>query len=144
MWPVMNSWDRRLDPFSEISRLHREMNRLFDSHERRAADFPALNVYGNAEEVRVVAELPGIDPNQLNISVTGNTLTVEGERAAAERQEQEVVYRQERPTGRFVRTIRLPYEVEADQTKARYENGVLQMTLPRSEATKPRRITIQS
>lgn len=143
MWPVMSRWETGLDPFSELNRLHRQMSRVFDGA-ARATEFPPLNVWGNAEEVRMAAELPGVDPDKIELTVTGNTLTLEGERPAEKFGEKDEVYRRERPVGRFVRTIRLPFEVDNDQIAARYEQGVLKVSLPRHESTKPRRITVQS
>ncbi len=144
MWPVMNRWDAGLEPFQELNRLQRQVNRLFDGTLGGTASFPALNVWGNGEEVRVAAELPGVDPNKIELTVTGNTLTIEGERPETKLGEKEEWYRQERPVGRFARTVRLPFEVDNDQIAARYEQGILKVTLPRHEATKPRRINVES
>jgi HSP20 family protein len=145
MWPNINRWEHRMNPFAELDRLQRQMNQLFDSTSGRyrVSDFPAINLEGNDEKVHVTAEVPGIDPANLDLSVTGNTLTIKGERADLDQQEGDVLYRQERPVGRFMRTIRLPYEVDNSGIEARYEHGVLHITLPRSESTKPRKIQIQ-
>ena len=144
MWPIINQWDRQVDPFHELNRLHREVNRLFDGAGPGGSSFPAVNVRGNAEQVVVSAEVPGINPDKLDITVSGNTLTLEGDRVVEELSEKDVVYRRERPTGRFVRTVRLPYDVDQDRITARYEQGVLRVTLPRSEATKPRKIAVEA
>ncbi len=144
MWPIINQRDRRVDPFHELNRLHQQVNRLFDGAGSSGSSFPAINVRGNAEQVVVSAEVPGIDPDKLDITVSGNTLTFEGDRAAEELTEKDVVYRRERPAGRFVRTVRLPYEVDQDRITARYEQGILRVTLPRSEATKPRKISVEA
>lgn len=144
MWPVMNRFEYQLDPFTELNRLHRRMNRMFQSAMDHTAEFPPVNVRGTADEVVVSAELPGIDPDKLDLSVEGRVLTLAGERAAAAQDEKWVVYRQERSTGAFMRTVRLPFDVDNDRITARYEHGILHVTLPRSEATKPRRIQISS
>ena len=145
MWPLIsNPWSSRVDPFTELNRLQRQMNRLFDTSMHRTADYPAVNILGNESEIRVVAEVPGMDPDKLELTVNGNVLTIEGERAAEPVDEQTAIYRQERGTGRFARAIRLPYEADNEKIAARYQHGVLTVTLPRSEATKPRKIEVKS
>ena len=144
MWPVMNRWELETDPFRELQQWQRQMNRLFDGGRSVSRAFPAVNLWGNADEVRVVAELPGVDPGKIDLTVTGNTLTIEGERVPEAAGEQDVVYRQERVNGRFLRTLRLPFGVENDKIEAHYESGILRITLPRSEETKPRKIQVQA
>lgn len=144
MWPVMSRWELEADPFGELHRWQRQVNRLFDGSRGLDRDFPAVNVWGNANEARIAVEMPGMDPAKIDLTVTGNALTIEGERAPESVGEQDVVYRRERPDGRFLRTVRLPFEVENDKITARYEHGVLHITLPRSAATKPRKIQVQT
>jgi HSP20 family protein len=144
MWPILNSWEMGTDPFRELQRWQRQVNRLFDGPRGLSREFPAVNVWGNANEARIAVEVPGMDPEKIDLTVTGNTLTIEGERPAESVGEKDVVYRRERLDGRFMRTVRLPFEVDHDQIAARYENGVLYVNLPRSEATKPRKIQVQS
>lgn len=129
------------DPFAEFRALGREMNRAFDTCTTGSTAFPALNVWGNQDEAVVKLELPGVDPEKVSISVEQERLTIEGERAVEEVAEV-VRERTERPAGRFTRSVTLPFEVEQDQVKADYRQGVLSVTLPRAEATKPRRIEI--
>jgi HSP20 family protein len=143
MWPIINRLEDGLGPFGEWSRLDRELDWLFDREGSRAT-YPAMNVWGNAEQVRVEAELSGIDPAALELTVTGNTLTLEGDRPEEALSDKDVRYRRERPAGRFLRTVQLPFEVDDSATTAYYEHGVLKMVLPRSEATKPRKITIKT
>ena len=144
MWPVMNRWGLEADPFSELRQLHRQVSRLFDGGGGASPEFPALNLWGNADEVRVAVEAPGLDPEKIELTVNGNVLSIEGERPADEVGENDVVYRRERLAGHFHRTVRLPYEVDNDRISARYVNGVLHISLPRSEATKPRKIQIEA
>lgn len=144
MWPVINRFEHQLDPFAELNQLHRRMNRLFQSAMDHSAEFPPVNVRGTADEVVVSAELPGVDADKLDLTVEGRVLTLAGERSAGPQDEKWVVYRQERLSGSFMRTVRLPFEVDNDRIAARYENGILHVTLPRSESTKPRRIQISS
>lgn len=139
-------WDdsRAWSPFGELRSLQREMNRLFDGYDSGTAmsRFPALNVWGNTDSVVVTAELPGLQTEDLDLSVVNNQLTIKGERKGDKPAEEAVCHRCERTTGSFVRTVRLPFAVENDKVTASYENGVLTITMPRLEATKPKRIEI--
>lgn len=139
-WNDSRSWS----PFGELRSLQREMNRLFDGYDSGTAmsRFPALNVWGNADNVVVTAELPGLQVDDLDLSVVNNQLTITGERKGDKPAEDSVCHRCERATGSFTRTVRLPFAVENDKVAAAYENGVLTITLPRHEATKPKRIEI--
>ena len=142
------------DPFDswsswrEVERLRREMNRLFDQPGRFAPNvaigYPAMNVWTNNEVIVVTAELPGIDPEELDISVRENVLTLKGVRHGYKLQEGESYHRNERLDGKFQRLFQLPFQVDASGVEATYENGVLRITLPRAEANKPRKITIVS
>lgn len=138
--------ERNWSPFAELRTLQREMNRLFDGYEGGTAmsRFPALNVWGNAEQVVVTAELPGLNAEDLDISVVNNQLTIKGERKGDKPAEDAVCHRCEREAGKFVRTVRMPYAVEGDKVAARYDLGILTITLPRHEATKPKRIEIKT
>jgi HSP20 family protein len=122
------------------------MNRLFDGYESGTAmsRFPALNVWGNGENVIVTAELPGLEIEDLDISVLSNQLTIKGDRKGDKPADDAVSHRCERPVGEFVRTVRLPFAVENDQVTAKYENGVLTVVMPRHESTRPKRIEIKA
>ena len=135
--------------FRELDRLQREMNELFERMGRTprlgvAGGYPAMNVWVNADGAIVTAELPGIDVEDLDVSVQDNTLTISGSRSPEELEEGDTYHRQERRYGQFQRTFQLPFEVEAGEVEATYENGVLHLTLPRSEADKPKRIQIKA
>ena len=105
---------------------------------------PALSVWEDDHAVYADADLPGVDPAKLEVTVTeGNQLTVQGERTPPEVAGAAWV-RQERPFGKFARVVTLPALVDADKVEAKYENGVLRLTLPKHEAAKPRKITVQS
>ncbi len=138
----MTRWSWTQDPLVDLYSLQREMNRLFSGYSEAADRFPALNLWSKEDEAVVAAELPGVDPKDVDLSVIGQSLTIQGERKAEPGVDDSAYHRQERVTGSFARTVRLPFEVESDQVKARYENGVLRVTLPRKESTKPRRIAI--
>lgn len=130
----------------DMERLRREMNRLFAGTPTRGTtpNYPAMNVWANEDGAIVTAELPGIEPDEIDISVTGDTLTLTGRRMPEELEEDEIYHRRERIYGRFTRTFQLPFEVEAKDVEAVYQKGVLHITLPRSEADKPQKITVKS
>lgn len=140
----MTRFDWTLDPFRELHRLQRDMNRLFAELSTPAEQFPALNLWSSPDEVVLTAEIPGVDPKDLDVSVTGNVVTLEGERKEDASVPADSYHRRERENGKFMRSVRLPYEVEADKVQARIEHGILRVTLPRKESTKPRRIAIHA
>lgn len=138
--------DATWSPFAELRSLQREMNRLFDGYDGGTAlsRFPALNVWGNSENVVVTAELPGVDAAGLDITVVNNQLTIKGERKEEKPAKDAVCHRCERGVGTFIRTVRLPFAVDGDKVAAKFDNGVLTITLPRPEAAKPKRIEIKA
>lgn len=145
LWPrtMRRLWS--LEPWEEMERLHRQMHRLFRGVVpgllRRA--FPPLNLWTGRDRAVVTAELPGIDPEQIEITVVGDTLSLSGSRAADDPGEGHAFTRQERPTGTFSRTIQLPFRVEPDQVEASYARGILTVTLPRLEADKPTQVAVK-
>jgi HSP20 family protein len=135
---------------NEWGQLHQEMNRLFNRLTDRldwpalASSYPPLNVWEDKENLFVEAELPGMHLDKLEIYVSeGNHLTLKGERQPQE-PERGTWHRQERGFGKFSRTVTLPVVVDADRVEARFEHGVLKITLPKSAAAKPRQITVKS
>ena len=140
-WMIQRTHD--WDPLSEVATLQREMNRLFGDFSRPEAAFPPINVWGNTEQTLISAEIPGLDPDQIHLDISGRHLTLSGERQA-DAQGVGETHRRERALGAFARTVSLPYEVDADKAKAVCRNGVLTVTLPRHEATKPRAIRVQT
>ena len=138
-----------MNPWREIEQIQREMNRLTNamgnfSRPRVAPGYPAINVWANEEGVAVTAELPGVKPDDIDISVVGKTFTLSGTRQPDELQENDRYHRRERRHGKFTRTFELPFNVEADQVEALFDKGVLQVSLPRAEAEKPRKISVKS
>ncbi|HSR88419.1 MAG TPA: Hsp20/alpha crystallin family protein [Pontiella sp.] len=138
--------ERAWSPFAELRSLQREMNRLFGGYDGGTAmsRFPALNVWGNEENVVVTAELPGFDVADIDMSIVDNQLTIKGQRRAEKPDKDAVCHRCERTAGSFLRTVRMPYAVEGNKVSASYDKGVLTITLPRHEATKPKRIEIKA
>ena len=136
-----------LELLNEADRLHDEVNRLFtrgSSRQMATADAPALNVWASDHVLRVTAELPGIDPNQIDVSVEGDQLTLRGSIPERSLKEGERWVRQEHAPYTFVRSFRLPFRVESDKIEAQYANGILNLTLPRAESEKPKRIQIKA
>lgn len=141
---------RRPISWREMDRLRRDMDRLFETTYRslprwNTATFPQLNIWTNEEDgALVTAELPGVSPDALDIQVTGDTLTLKGERSADDADSGSTYHRRERPIGEFSRTVQLPFAVDKEKVQAEMHNGVLQIQLPRAEDEKPRKITISS
>ena len=92
----------------------------------------------------VTAELPGIDPKDIDISLEGNVLTLRGEKKEESEKKDKNYHRVERRYGSFVRSLTLPAEVNADKIEADYRNGLLEVTLPKSETVKPKKITVKA
>mgnify|MGYP002624660256 CR=1 FL=1 len=136
------------DPWRELDQLRREVNRVFSDWPRLTGgtetEAPAVNAWHNAHQLILTAEVPGLDPQKLDVSATANTVTIRGERAPEELKEGETYYRRERQVASFNRTIELPFEVDPQQTEAAYDKGVLTLTLHRPEEQKPRKITVQA
>jgi HSP20 family protein len=135
------------DPFRELRRLQNEMDRVMGTLSAAgelttAGAFPAVNVYAGQEGIAVVAELPGVDKDDLEIQAHQDTLTLRGTRRPVS-ERREAYHRRERRSGTFTRSIQLPYRINADRIEAHLENGVLRLSLARPEEDKPRRITIR-
>lgn len=133
------------EPFGEIwgevNRISDQMNRLFGN--RLATPMP-VNLRSDEHNLYAEFDLPDVDPAKLEVTVTeGTKLTISGERFAPE-EAGAVWVRQERPFGAFSREITLPALVDADKVEASYVNGVLNLTLPKSEAAKPRKVAIKA
>jgi HSP20 family protein len=137
-------WHRRWDPFQE---LQREMGRLFESldpmqSKRQIYRYPPLNLYDAADRYILSVQLPGMAPSDIELTITGETLTLRGERTRAEGVKEDGYRRQERPMGRWSRTITLPDRVESTQVGASFADGILTVTFPKAEGTQPRQITV--
>lgn len=139
VWPIAAMWET--DPFAEMQRLQREVNRLF-SHAQAESDYPAVNVWANDHEVVLTAEIPGVDPAKVELTVHEDHVTLKGEREAEKVADDVTCHRAERSTGAFVRSFRLPYDISSDQVTATSRHGVLTVRLPRAEASKPKHITV--
>ena len=134
--------------WQEMDQLQREMNRLFDvtSKERvfNAPNYPAINIWTNEDGQLISAEMPGIHPDDIDIDVTGDALSISGERKPDEVAKDANYHRRERSYGSFSRAIQLPFMVDTNKVEAYFKNGILMINLPRAEADKPKKITIKS
>jgi len=133
---------RRSDPFALMRSMMRDLDRGFWPPARAA--FPAVNVWQGPEAVAIAAELPGIEPGDIEISVKDNVLTLSGERKAPEVPEGARWHRNERGYGKFSRAIRLPFAASDDKVGARMTNGVLRIVVVRPEETRPKKIEIKA
>jgi len=133
-----------VDPWREMDQIQREMNRLFETMPRTGTrTFPPINIWTNADEAVVTAELPGLSSKDINISATADSLTIEGSKNPEELKAEETYHRQERLYGSFKRTVALPFMVDADKVDAHFDNGNLTIRLPRAAADKPKHIDIK-
>jgi HSP20 family protein len=132
-----------------MARLQRDMNRLFAQMPTGVAGdvaptFPAMNVWTDEDGAVVTAELPGVAPDDIDVSVVGDTVTLKGNRHPDELEEGDTYHRRERRYGAFTRAFQLPFHVEPDQVDANFRDGVLQISLPRAEEDKPKKIAVKA
>jgi HSP20 family protein len=133
-------YERFLDPWREFERI----NRLFEwTDSNGTREFPGANVWVNGEDAVVTTEIPGIDHDSIDISVTGNTVTLKGKRPEHKRENGESYHRHELWHGDFCKTVRLPFNIDPEKVTASYKKGILSITLPQLEADKPRKIEIK-
>lgn len=135
----------RWDP---LRLLGEEVDRMFErlgaASWRNVRPFPALNVYEKGHRFLILAELPGVDPASIEVSVAGDTLTIRGERRRDERIPDDQYRRQERPFGQWERSVTLPEAVLAEEVTADLENGVLRIELPKSAKPRPQQIPVKT
>ncbi len=134
------------DPFQD---LEREMGRLLQTFQpwgslRWPGVFPLINVYELPERFVVQAEVPGIAAEEIDLSLTGQTLTLRGDRKRPEGVSDEAYRRQERPFGRWSRSVSLPERIDAQGVTAECAQGVLTVTLPKLEDARPRQINVRA
>ncbi len=139
------------DPFREIDSLRGDMERLFDSmlgrypHERVEGLWaPPVDVEETENAILVRAELPGMKKKDIKISLSGDTLCISGERKHKSEEKGRTFHRIEQVYGKFQRSLLLPADVVADKAKASYKNGILELSLPKSEQAKAREIAIET
>lgn len=145
----------RWDPFRDMLAVRTQMDRIMDewlkesngtenSENGQSTMRLPLDVSENENNFVVKASVPGINPEDLEINFNDNMLTIQGETKEERVNENERYHLRERRFGRFVRSMTLPVAVNADAIDAQYDNGVLTLTLPKAEETKPRKINVRS
>jgi HSP20 family protein len=139
----------RWEPFRGASSLQDQVNRLFNDVVERTAEessltawAPAVDIYETEHELMVKADLPDVDPKDLDIRVENNILTIRGERKFEKKVNEENYLRVERAYGSFARSFTLANTVNSDAIKADYQNGVLTLTIPKREEAKPKQIKV--
>ena len=146
MWSSLTNFENLFD---ELRRMERDMDELFGRWTAPAGirsvsrgAFPATNIGATADAVHVYLFAPGLEPKSFNLSMQQNLLLVSGERRLPV-DEKATYYRQERFDGEFRRVITLPEDIDPARVDAKYSNGILQVSLQRTEAARPRQITVQ-
>ena len=137
----------RFDPFRDITTLRDEMNRLFsrtvgDGVSSGSAWTPAVDIFDTEKAIVLRAELPGLTPEDIDIEVDDNVLTLKGERRFEETVQEGRYYRLERAYGHFQRNVTLPQGVKADEISASFDNGVLSVRVPKADEVRPRKIAV--
>jgi len=143
----------RWQPFSELMSLRQAMDRLFEDSFIRPAHVltslgevaaPVLDIYQTPGKIVVKAALPGVKPEDVNIDITGDTLTVKGESKAEQEVKREDYLYQERRCGAFSRSVVFPGGLKPDKAEATMEDGVLTLTVPKAEEVKPKSIKVKA
>jgi len=135
--------------FDSLASMHEELDRVFESTFGSGSRplgtltrwTPALDVYQDKDQFTVVAEVPGMKKEEIDISLHGDTLTISGERKSHEKQGDQA-FRAERFFGRFQRSLPLPSAVDTEKVKATYKDGILEVVLPKAEEAKPKQIEV--
>ncbi|HMJ88695.1 MAG TPA: Hsp20/alpha crystallin family protein [Candidatus Acidoferrum sp.] len=139
-------------PFRHLSVLRDEIDRLFesplnsltsDSQQFLGGWLPSIDLYEDRDHLTLKAELPGMKKEDIDIALHGDVLTLSGERKEEEKVEDAQSFRSERFLGKFQRTLTLPMAVAADKVHASYKDGILTVTLPKSEEAKPKQIDVK-
>jgi HSP20 family protein len=139
-------------PFAELNRLREEINRVFEQPgqgflERSTGFFggwsPSLDVFDDKDNVIVKAELPGMKKEDIEVTLAGDTLTISGERKEEVENKDAETYRSERYFGRFQRSVTLPHQVDPNRIQATYKDGILTVTLSKSEEAKRKQIEVK-
>lgn len=134
-------------PFRDFVRLQNDLGRLFDQPLKAPSTVPggpAVNVWKGEHGSVVTAEIPGLDVANLEVAVTGNTVTIQGQKLAEEQIQESRVQRRERVVGKFTRVLKLPYRIDTARTEAVYQKGVLTVTLPMCDDDKRKQISVKS
>jgi HSP20 family protein len=130
-----------------MDQLQREMNRLMEfplgPRSFGQLSFPAINIWTSEEGQKITAEMPGFNPDDISINVTADKIVLEGERKPDPIAEEATYHRQERSHGLFSRSIQLPFMVDTNKVDASFKDGILEISLVRAEADKPKKIAVK-
>ena len=139
------------EPFRDMRRMHDRLDRMFDSalmgsslSEEFASGSMPIDLYETDDEVVVKAAAPGMKPDELDITITGDRLSIRGEVSEEHEEEKARYYVRERRFGSFHRSVSLPAPVDGDKANAEFENGILTLSIPKKEEAKPKSITIKA
>jgi len=145
--PELSTWE----PLDQLNNLREEINRLFESpfgEYSRNTDFfgwaPVIDLYEGKDDLIVRAELPGMNKEEIDISLHEGSLIISGERKVGSDDQDAETSRSERFFGRFQRALELPKPVDASKVTATYKDGILTVTLPKTEESKPKQITVKA
>ena len=133
----------RWDPFREMSSFEEQWNRLLEGR-RQESWLPAVDVFDTKDAVVLKAELAGMKPDEIEIMAEDNVLTIKGERKFEEQVDSERYYRIERRFGSFQRSLALPAGVNADDIQAHYEDGILEVRVPKVEEERPKKVIVSA
>ena len=140
----------RFDPFRDLSQLQNRVNRLFTDSRATGLEedpfqswAPPVDIFERGDNLILSAELPGVSREELELKVEGNVLTLRGERQRDKTIQDEQYHRVERTYGTFSRSFTLPSTVDSARIEARFKDGILEVTLPKAEDAKPKRIDVQ-
>ena len=144
-------WRDPMDPFADLGNLRSAVDQVFGDFMGRtgatqsyAGVFPPLNITEGEDNLCVKAELPGVDPKEIDISATADSLTLRGERKVPPVGEEVNYHQREREFGTFRRVINLPTRINTDKINASYKNGILTVVLPKAKEAKPKQIEIKT
>jgi len=135
-----------LDAWREMERLRRDMDGLFSNYGRTAvsATYPLINVYEDKDNMVVTAELPGAMKEKVSITFSDNVLTIAGKQESPASVKNMTAVRRERTEGDFEKAINVPTKIDQNKINASFDNGILTVTLPKTEEAKPKTITIEA
>jgi HSP20 family protein len=141
LWSDLERFGFSLDPWRDFERVNRALTRW---NAPASVEFPAVNVWVAENNAFVTSELPGVEPEDIDISVAGKSLTIRGSRKSEDLKEGESFHRRERWHGQFTKTLEMPFSIESGKVDAKFVKGILNISLPRAEAEKPRKISVKS
>ena len=135
----------RWDPFRDLMGLHQRFTQpAVGSDDSYGSWAPTVDIFERGDDLVIRAELPGVERDDIDVRVEDNTLMLSGERKRESEFDEENAYRLERVYGKFLRSFRLPKTVDATRIEASYKNGVLEISLPKAEEARPRKIDISA